>query len=145
MSKEMILDEAINYIEELQSQVEKLKELLEISDEDGDNQETAKSTIKQETTKITISQGTGMEESNVHVEVVVSPINASKLVIKVLCENKGGVFVKLMDGMRDLGLEVTNIDATTFEGFLLSMIWAEGKDAKMVQTEHVKEWLLSIV
>ncbi|XP_077242057.1 transcription factor ABORTED MICROSPORES-like [Tasmannia lanceolata] len=144
MSKAKILDDAFDYVKELQNQVEKLQqELLEISDEDGDHQETDKSTIKKEVTKSTISQGRGMEERKV--EVVVSPINASKLVMKVLCENRRGVLVKLLEAISDLGLEVTNINVTTFEDFLLSMIWAEGKDAKMIQIEHVKEWMVEIV
>ncbi|XP_077242053.1 transcription factor ABORTED MICROSPORES-like [Tasmannia lanceolata] len=139
-NKETILDDASNYIKELENQVKTLQEeLLEISDEDIGKQKTA----NKEIAKCTINQGPGMEENKVEVEV--NPINASKVVIKVLFENKRGVFLKLIEAMSVLGLEVTNINVTPHEGFLLSMIWAEDMDGKMVQKERMKEWLLAAV
>lgn len=54
-----------------------------------------------------------------------SPVDANKLVIKIICEKKEGGFSKLMAALNDLGLEVTSINVTSFKGVALNTICVE--------------------
>lgn len=61
----------------------------------------------------------------VQLDVVVTPVDANTLEIKILCEKKEGGFSKLMAALGHLGLEVTSINVTTFRGVALNTICVE--------------------
>ncbi|KAJ8629128.1 hypothetical protein MRB53_022451 [Persea americana] len=134
MSKATILDDAFDYIEDLKKQVKELEdELVEMGDEREEKQES-------EASKWEMAQ----EVQKCELDVVVTPVDAKTLEIKIVCEKKEGGFSKLMAALGHLGLEVTSINVTSFRGVALNTICVEG-ELEMLKPIQVKELLIEMV
>ncbi|KAI5074686.1 hypothetical protein GOP47_0011009 [Adiantum capillus-veneris] len=171
MDRASILGDAIEYVKELQKQVKELQEeLLETKEEDiqdipisslqpddgagGHLIEENGNVIRAEegqcslkTNHIKIPGETNerrLEDSSQPMQVEVSKIDGKLFSLRIFCEKRPGVFVKLMQALDVLGLEVLHANITTFRGLVLNVFNAETRDKDFMQAEQVKESLLEM-
>ncbi|OMO74536.1 hypothetical protein CCACVL1_16631 [Corchorus capsularis] len=78
------------------------------------------------------------------VQVEVAQIDGNQFFVKVFSEHKPGGFVRLMEALDSLGLEVTNANVNSFRGLVSNVFKVEKKDCEMVQAEDVRESLLEL-
>ncbi|KAL3843353.1 hypothetical protein ACJIZ3_000756 [Penstemon smallii] len=79
-------------------------------------------------------------------QVEVFELNGNELFVKIFCEHKGGGggFVKLMEALNYLGLEVSNVNTTRHSCLVSNIFKVEVKDSKNVQADYVKESLIEL-
>ncbi|GMI63871.1 hypothetical protein HRI_000056400 [Hibiscus trionum] len=68
----------------------------------------------------------------------------TSFLLKVFSEHKPGGFVRLMEALDSLGLEVTNANVNSFRGLVSNVFKVEKKDSEMIQADHVRESLLEL-
>ncbi|KAF9612146.1 hypothetical protein IFM89_038334 [Coptis chinensis] len=173
MDRASILGDAIEFVKELQKQVKDLQdELEEPLDENGDkntsNNGVSPGASKSEQdeslegSKMGITdQGTRCstngkitnltkqtqdyaEEKTYEPQVEVTQVNGKEFFLKVFCEHKPGGFVRLMEALNSLGLEVTNANVTTFRTLVMNIFKVEKRDNDMVQADLVRDSLLDV-
>ncbi|XP_043709351.1 transcription factor ABORTED MICROSPORES-like isoform X2 [Telopea speciosissima] len=170
MDRASILGDAIEFVKELQKKVKDLQdELEEPMEEDGNNnleashQNGPKHELDESMNKSTLgmindhgtrcSSSVKMNDHSVITDdkapkmeplVEVTHIGAKEFFLRVFCEQKPGGFVKLMEAMNAMGLEVINVNVITFRKLVLNIFKVEKRDNEMVQAEHVRESLLEI-
>ncbi|CAM6104843.1 unnamed protein product [Calypogeia fissa] len=170
MDRASILGDAIEYVKELQQQVKDLQdELLDpkqddlqlveatASLDDVDMQQAAED--GKGTLLLDDRRGSGkMDQLDVSMEalerkadelsqpmqVEVTKIDSQLFSLRIFCEKRPGVFVKLMQNLDVLGLDIVNANITTFRGLVLNILNAENKETELLRPEQVKESLLEM-
>ncbi|XP_068667567.1 transcription factor UDT1-like [Aristolochia californica] len=129
MSKATTLDDAVDYIKELQNQAMKLQdELLMLPYEAGDCEGSVASTEEEKPLL------------NCKEEVCVTLIDANELHIKITSKETTNGFFILIDLLSNLGFEIVDINWFVFKGVTTGMICVEGVDAA-VKAEDLRKLL----
>ncbi|EEF41143.1 hypothetical protein RCOM_0978650 [Ricinus communis] len=112
LNKVSILGDAIEFVKELQKQAKELENELE---EHSDDDQGVKNGIHNNIPQETLNQD----------GVDVAQIDGNEFFVKVFCEHKAGRFMKLMEALDCLGLEVTNANVTSFRGLVSNVFKVE--------------------
>ncbi|KAL8218919.1 hypothetical protein R6Q57_022292 [Mikania cordata] len=121
MDKASIIGDAIEYILDLQKIVKGLQdELKELEEQDCN-----------------------MHDDEVEVEVEVHEINAREFLLKLMCSYKPDGFLRLMQTLDSMGLEVINITVTTCNARVLNILNLKAKE-KEVAVKSLRDSLLAI-
>ncbi|KAJ7528910.1 hypothetical protein O6H91_15G025500 [Diphasiastrum complanatum] len=170
MDRASILGDAIEYVKELQQQVKDLQdELLETKEDDmqanvatipeenmnpllldeeigvhvGDDGRGSSKLDPLSTPSLDMGERQ-IEELRQPMQVEVSKMDAHLFTLRIFCEKRPGVFVKLLQALDTLGLDVLHANITTFRGLVLNVFNAEIRDKELMQAEQVKETLLEM-
>ncbi|PIN19147.1 hypothetical protein CDL12_08146 [Handroanthus impetiginosus] len=182
LDRAAILEDAINYVKELQKQVKDLQLHLEEHSDDDNSMTVARkgiensmplATINQNGTKSgpkrqheclfsgfhkesSVSGGISTSKHNHQVEnmnqktqqmepqVEVYQMGGNEIFVKVFCEHKVGGFVRLMEALSSLGLQVINVNVTRHTCLVSNIFRLEKTDCGIVQADHLKEFLLQL-
>ncbi|KAL2459964.1 Transcription factor ABORTED MICROSPORES [Abeliophyllum distichum] len=77
-------------------------------------------------------------------QVEVFPLDGNELFVKILCEHKSGGFVKLLEALNSLGLEITDVNANRHTCLVSNIFKVEKRDSETIQANHVRESLLDL-
>ncbi|XP_038995749.1 transcription factor ABORTED MICROSPORES-like [Hibiscus syriacus] len=168
LDRASILGDAIEFVKELQNQEKELQDELE---EHSDNNNGAKKTgtngvhnkfqsdIFLQNDQIPVYSNPEHDKEphsfpdvdlcthktqQMEVQVEVAQINGNQFFVKVFSEHKPGGFVRLMEALDSLGLEVTNANVNSFRGLVSNVFKVEKKDSEMLQADHVRDSLLEL-
>ncbi|KAK3017105.1 hypothetical protein RJ639_006955, partial [Escallonia herrerae] len=136
MDRVAILEDAIDYIEELQKKKKELQSVLRgMSEEDckQENSDLESPELKGacEDTKTSLATGHKQvpsstdEKKRVEVQVEVSQISTRDFLVKYICSQRQGGFVSLMEALNTLGLQVIDLSVTTIDGTVLNILKLE--------------------
>ncbi|KAJ8765093.1 hypothetical protein K2173_010576 [Erythroxylum novogranatense] len=168
LNKAAILGDAIEFVKELQKQVKELQDELEegvnnshqnniseVSNQNGGNMyprsdvavngfhlgasSSSNITKLSQDSEITHDKGQQMEP-----QVDVAQMDGNEFFVKVFCEHKPGGFARLMEALESLGLEVANVNVTSFRTLVSNIFIVKKRDSEMVQVDYVKDSLLEI-
>ncbi|KHN11490.1 Transcription factor ABORTED MICROSPORES [Glycine soja] len=166
LDRASILGDAIEYVKDLQKQVKELQDELEENadtesncmncvSELGPNAEHDKaqtglhvgtsgngyvSKQKQEGTTVIDKQTQQMEP-----QVEVALIDGNEYFVKVFCEHRPGGFVKLMEALNTIGMDVVHATITSHTGLVSNVFKVEKKDSETVEAEDVRDSLLELM
>ncbi|KAI6677560.1 hypothetical protein NL676_038356 [Syzygium grande] len=77
-------------------------------------------------------------------QVEVRQMDENEFFIKVFGEHRPGGFVRLMEALDSIGLEVTNANVTRFLSLVSNVFTVEKKDSELVQADLLKDSLLEL-
>ncbi|ONK74684.1 uncharacterized protein A4U43_C03F9080 [Asparagus officinalis] len=137
MSKESTLIDAMDYIHNLQTQINDLK--LELSkiceEEDRTKQGSTSSTESTAPPEMARYQG----------RVELNPMGQNKFHVKIMCNKRPGGFIKLLDALSRNGLEITEISSFAFSGFDQIVFCIEARGDKEIPISELRKLLMAIV
>ncbi|KAL8540685.1 hypothetical protein ACS0TY_002064 [Phlomoides rotata] len=143
LDRASILGDAIEYVKELKKQSEDLKmELTEHPDNEDSTREMTRDDANISHPK--------HEHDNPNVQLMepqveVLQLNGNDFLVKVFCEHRNGGFVRLMEALNSLGLEVGNVNTTRHTCLVSSLFRVEQKnDGTRVEADDVKDLLLEL-
>ncbi|XP_023733905.1 transcription factor ABORTED MICROSPORES [Lactuca sativa] len=153
MDKASIVGDAIDYIKELEKNVKELQEELKELEEqeckvnDGEMEVCKPKRAYESSTQMYSKAKTRVSNVNdskneVEVEVEVHQIGAHDFLLKIICNKKPDGFLKIMETIDSLGLEVIDINVTTCNGRVLNVLNLEAK-GKEVVAKSLKDSLLT--
>lgn len=147
MDRASIVGDAIKYIEELQKSEKDLKaELAEIEVEKCYKKKDELVIPKLNAyngSKTSTTTAGGKEKMEVQVEVY--QIGTRDFFVKLLCKHKKGGFMRLMEAMNSLGLQVVDANVTTHNGNVLNILKVEVIRGEMIQPKRLKDSLQQLI
>ncbi|KAF5742212.1 transcription factor DYT1 [Tripterygium wilfordii] len=115
----LIIDDAITYIQELQSTVKVLSNQLfekDVSIEEENNKKQSDEEVFAEEKK----------QSDIKEDVVVRGIDGDKFQVKIIIEKRRGRFTRLLEDMAFYGFNLSETNVSTSNGAFLVTSWVEG-------------------
>ncbi|ESR51616.1 hypothetical protein CICLE_v10033428mg [Citrus x clementina] len=154
MDRAAILGDAAEYIKELLQEVDKLQdELKENEDCEKDNEEMKSFKLDEihegtSTTYLPASEHNKSfpacgEKGKSEVRVEVNQINDRDFLIKLLCEHERGGFVRLMEAINSLELQVIDANVTTFNGKVLNILRVQAHKEN-IRLKKLRETLIEL-
>ncbi|KAM0059372.1 putative transcription factor bHLH family [Helianthus debilis subsp. tardiflorus] len=154
MDKTSIVGDAIDYIEELQTNVKELQEELERLEEDDSKShldeievcKPKKAHIRSPTKGHSLVSTTSNRKTEVDscVQVEVHQIGAKGFLLKLVCGEQRGGFQRIMETADSLGLQVLDVNVTTCYGKVLNILKVEAKGndfaAKSLKDSLLDRW-----
>ncbi|XP_057962120.1 transcription factor DYT1-like [Malania oleifera] len=141
MNKATVIEDAINYIKELQKNVRDLSEqLVELETSSEEEAEPRGADHGHE-----IDAAEEMKKHEIRAGVEEIRIDENKLCVKMIFQNKRGGLSKLMEGIRLLGLEFTDTSVTTSKGAILVSSCVQGMYGAKLEAQHTRELLQEII
>ncbi|KAE8023464.1 hypothetical protein FH972_009154 [Carpinus fangiana] len=146
--------DAIEYIQELKTEVQQLQDVLSEVEEEDYKKNIAElkiatsdrihygSTTCLSPTEQNHGSSSIVEQKQTEVKVEVNQMSQREFLIKFYCEQKRGGFVRLMEALNSLGLQVTDANITTFCGKVLNILKVEAK--KDIQPQKLRECLMDL-
>ncbi|XP_024932813.3 transcription factor ABORTED MICROSPORES isoform X1 [Ziziphus jujuba] len=164
LDKASILGDAIEFVKELQKQAKELQDELEVHSDNNtsisgilihsganlgpkSDHDKAPNELHLEAsgTRCNSEQNQDSDAQQMEPQVEVAQIDDNEFFVTVTCEHKPGGFVRLMEALNSLGLEVTNANVTTFRTLVSNVFKVEQKkDNEIVQADHVRDSLLDL-
>ncbi|KAH9308209.1 hypothetical protein KI387_036120, partial [Taxus chinensis] len=160
MDRASILGDAIDYIKQLQQQAKELQDELNEMDnmqagnpgsppdlENGGQQVIDEETLARCSAKSDVTKPAANEpaEDTVHtMQIEVSQLDTHVFNLRIFSEKRVGGFVRLMQAMDRLGLDILNANITSFRGLVLNVFNAEMRDKEMIQADQLRESLLEM-
>ncbi|KAK2458921.1 basic helix-loop-helix (bHLH) DNA-binding superfamily protein [Trifolium repens] len=77
-------------------------------------------------------------------QVEVAQIDGNEYFLKVFCEHRPGGFVKLMEALNTLGMDVVHATVTSHKGLVSNVFKVEKKESEIVEAEDVRDSLLEL-
>ncbi|KAI4318673.1 hypothetical protein MLD38_032349 [Melastoma candidum] len=137
LDRASILGDAIEFIRDMQKQAKDLQDELDNhSDVEDDGNPNAVHIGDERELILFLLQ--------VQPQVEVVQMDRNEYFVKVFGERRRGGFVRLMEVLDAIGVEVTNANVTSFLSLVSNVFIVEKKDAEMVQAEYVRESLLEV-
>nr|WAK86066.1 transcription factor bHLH20 [Nothapodytes nimmoniana] len=155
MDKTAILGDAIEYIEELQKKVVELQDELK-ENEEGHNKKIAhflNSELSRTRQGIDNSSATeqkqhvsGVDDIKLmEVQVEVKQIDTRHFLLKFAYKQKRGGFVKLMEALNFLELQLLDANVNTFDGNVMSIFTVEAADKEKVhEVKTLRDQLIEL-
>lgn len=155
MDRASIVGDAIEYIKELETNVQELQdELKRLEDNDSKSHEDEVEVCKPKR-EYEHSPTNGDDlvsialDRKTEVQVEVHQIGAKDFLIKLVCGKKQGGFLRIMETVDSLGLQVLDANVATCNGIVLNVlkVEAKGKDvaAKSLKDSLLNSWLSHMV
>lgn len=153
MDRAAILGDAIEYIEDLQKTAGKFQaELREMAEEDcsKNNADSEVPEVRGSSEDNRYPLATGHNEGftnadqrqQMEVQVEISQIGTRELLLKFVYNQKRGGFLRLMEAIHSVGLQVIDANITTCNGRVLNNLKVEATQEK-VQLKNLKDSLLT--
>nr|XP_012570710.1 transcription factor ABORTED MICROSPORES-like [Cicer arietinum]XP_027189166.1 transcription factor ABORTED MICROSPORES-like [Cicer arietinum] len=159
LDRASILGDAIEFVKDLQKQVKELQDDLE------ENSDTAtesncvinnqyvngiqveadnKNVRKAEHGYHVVGNGNEKQTQQMEAQVEVAQIDGNEYFVKVFCEHRAGGFVKLMEALNSLGMDVLHATVTSHKGLVSNVFKVEKKESEIVEAEDVRESLIEL-
>ncbi|KAL4574062.1 hypothetical protein LXL04_020884 [Taraxacum kok-saghyz] len=149
MDKASIVGDAVEYIKELEKNVKQLQqEVKELQQQDSKANDADVEVCKPKRAYSQTYSKPNSRVSNVsdlkktEVQVEVHEIGARNFILKLICNHKRDGFVRIMEIIDSLGVQVIDINVTTCNGCVLNVLNLEAKDKEDV-AKSLKELLLT--
>ncbi|CAA0827721.1 Transcription factor ABORTED MICROSPORES [Striga hermonthica] len=138
LDKAAILEDAVNYVKELQKQVKDME--IELDEESDEN-----STLMVRNSGNDETQDSKEMVQQMEPQVEVFQIDGNELFVKVLCEHKHGGFMRLVESLSLMGFEVISVNAARHRCLVSSVFMLEKRDSESVQqADQLTESLLEL-
>ncbi|KAL5552881.1 hypothetical protein UlMin_040282 [Ulmus minor] len=138
-----IVGDAVDYIIELQNEKKELEEELKKMD-DEDYQDKAKPVINclPPTPNNHVSSSTICKEKQIRQIIEVKQTGKKECFIKLSCHQKRGGFVRLMEALEFLGMQVINANVTTVHETVQNIIEVEANEE--IQPKKLRDSLIKL-
>ncbi|CAK8561678.1 unnamed protein product [Lathyrus sativus] len=145
MDRAAIVDDAIEYIKELQRQKIELQEKVDVLDVEDCKKNTLQMRVQgdkeQPLSEFNQSSSDSIRKTEMELQVEVNHVRRTDLMIKVCGEIKRGGFSKLLEAIDSFGLHVVNANMTRFDGKVLIILMVE-PTAKEIHPTKLREYLI---
>ncbi|XP_021742640.1 transcription factor bHLH90-like [Chenopodium quinoa] len=140
MHKAATLSDAIDYIEELNNEIKELQdELKSLIEEDSDEKHTLK--LKADLgEKVSKPKQASSVTERLKANVQVNQLGNGNFLLRIICQQKPGVYTKLLEALSALGLPIKDANLTTYDG-QVSTIFTVQSNKKEIREEDLRDSL----